>query len=199
MEYIYVLFSRTETKMGRLIRLVTGSRYNHVSIALREDLSDCVSFARRYYHAPFYGGFIRESIQRYYSKGHYANVAVCKVPVSEKQYTLACSALKEMQAAPLHYIYDLFAAVTLPFGLYRKRNDAYTCLHFAVEMLGLPRAESIDELLIKLSNYEIFEGSVRKLNLPDDPCYLKKIPLLHATALSFGMCKELFRRPIQKT
>ena len=36
---LYVMFSHTNTGMGRMIRAVTGSSYNHVSISLRPDLA----------------------------------------------------------------------------------------------------------------------------------------------------------------
>ena len=55
---LYVMFSHTNTGMGRMIRAVTGSSYNHVSISLRPDLAVCYSFARRNKHNALAGGWL---------------------------------------------------------------------------------------------------------------------------------------------
>lgn len=52
MKYLYIVFSKTHSRMGAMIRLITAGQYNHVSVACRENLSDLVSFARRYYKTP---------------------------------------------------------------------------------------------------------------------------------------------------
>ncbi|MGN0978699.1 MAG: hypothetical protein ACI4PH_11640, partial [Faecousia sp.] len=68
-KYLYVLFSATPYRMGYWIRRVTGEPYNHVAIATEETLRELYAFARKYYRAPFYGGFVREHPSRYHHNG----------------------------------------------------------------------------------------------------------------------------------
>ena len=78
---LYVMFSHTNTGMGRMIRAVTGSSYNHVSISLRPDLAVCYSFARRNKHNALAGGFVAEDAGRLCDEGD-IRVRVCRVPVT---------------------------------------------------------------------------------------------------------------------
>ena len=80
---LYVMFSHTNTGMGRMIRAVTGSSYNHVSISLRPDLAVCYSFARRNKHNALAGGFVAEDAGRLCDEGD-IRVRVCRVPVTRR-------------------------------------------------------------------------------------------------------------------
>lgn len=197
MENLYILFSRTDSRIGRLIRFVTGAGYNHVSVASREDLSDLVSFARRYYSAPLYGGFVEEGMERYCRNGAYADVVLCRIPLEPQQAQRIEARITAMKREPHHYIYDLAAAAAAPFGYYRKRQDAYTCLHFASELLGLRDVHSIPQLMALLKEYECYRGSIDAFSLHSDPVYFQKIGFWRGISLTWAQCKELFRRPTQ--
>ncbi len=43
-DYIYLLATNTKKPVARLIRSVTGERYNHASVAFDESLTECYSF-----------------------------------------------------------------------------------------------------------------------------------------------------------
>ena len=79
--YIYVVFSSTPYKIGKTIRMLTGEKYNHVSISLDAELTQMYSFARRYYKTPFYGGFVKESLSRYQLNQNKATIKICKMGV----------------------------------------------------------------------------------------------------------------------
>ena len=56
---IYIMLSRTNTGIGRIIRLfLRTSRYNHVSAALDGRLFLLYSFSRARKDSPFSGGFV---------------------------------------------------------------------------------------------------------------------------------------------
>ena len=65
MKNLYLIFSSTDLKIGRMIRFVTQNQYNHCSVCLREDLSKFYSFSRIYRSNPLIGGFTVESPCRY--------------------------------------------------------------------------------------------------------------------------------------
>jgi len=96
MNNIYVVFSATPYLIGKAIRHVTGQTYNHVSIALDENLAQMYGFARRFYRTPLYGGFVKETLSRYQVNGKATQICVCKLPVTEDQYNALAARLNIM-------------------------------------------------------------------------------------------------------
>lgn len=60
-ENIYIIVSQTGTVLSRLLKLITGAEYNHVSLGLKDDLDLMYSFGRKNAYNPFFGGFVLES------------------------------------------------------------------------------------------------------------------------------------------
>ena len=131
-KYLYVVFSSTPNKMGTLIRGFTGGQYNHVSIALDESLSQMYSFARRYYHTPFYGGFVKESVSRYHINERCAHIRICRLSVTDAQYRSLESHLADMLKRQDRYLYNHLSALTVPLRRRVKIRDAYICVDFVV-------------------------------------------------------------------
>lgn len=164
-KYLYIVFSATAYRMGRWIRFVTREPYNHVSIATEQDLSDLCAFARRYYHTPFYGGFVTEQPCRYHHNGSIAKIALYRLPVSEEQYTLLQQQLAQMNRRADRYLYNHLSALAAPFHRKVTIRDAYTCAEFTVSILHQlgfgfsPRKfYTIGDIQKKLSAYHVYSG-----------------------------------------
>ncbi len=163
--YVYILFSATPYRMGRCIRFVTGESYNHVSIAMEEDLTRLYAFARRYYCTPFYGGFVTEHPERYCHNGTAARILLCRLPVSEDKLEQLTQRLEKMDSRSHKYLYNHFSALAAPMHWKIPVNDAYTCAEFAVSVLSSigydfnPRLfYSIGDIAEKLKDYQIYAG-----------------------------------------
>lgn len=163
---IYIVFSDTPTGMGRLIRLATGRKYNHVSLSLEEDILQLYSFARYHRAIPLYGGFVVESLLRYRSFADAARIKVCRVPVEEPAYTYLCNYLDRLWSDREEYIYNTPAA--LASLIHRQPNipKAYTCVSFVHEILvryrlagaaegACPTLRGLEELL---TPYVLYQG-----------------------------------------
>ena len=164
-KYLYVLFSATPYRMGRMIRLVTGEPYNHVAIAMEEDLKELYAFARRYYHTPFYGGFVTEHPYRYHHNGSTAQIRLCRLPISDDQWQSLQQRLSHMRAHPSRYLYNHLSALMAPFHRKITVRDAFTCAEFTVSVLqalGLDFSSrkfySIGDIAGKLEAYQIYSG-----------------------------------------
>lgn len=167
-KYIYLVFSATQNGMGRMIRRVTGYRFNHVSVSLTAGSGRMYSFARHYKDAPFYGGFVCETAQRFAGDtSHAATVRVCAIPVNDAQYRRAKQYLDSLRRRREHYIYNLASAVTFPLGLELRVPGAMTCIQFAVSLMrraAAPRSRlipefcSIRELEGIYGRYAIYDG-----------------------------------------
>lgn len=84
--YVYIIVSRTDTVLGRLIRRGLGAPFNHCSITTDQSLSCFYSIGRKGIYNPLRAGFVCESKDAGFFKTHSnAQMAVLRVPVSEAQ------------------------------------------------------------------------------------------------------------------
>ena len=157
MPELYVMFSHTNTGMGRMIRAVTKSSYNHVSISLHPDLAVCYSFARRNKYNALAGGFVAEDAGRLCDEGD-IRVRVCRVPVSQRQFDAARNLLTVCRAQPGRTIYNTYGAMASVIGFHLALPGAFTCVEFVSRCLGL-RVIQVQSLLRRLEPYAIYEGS----------------------------------------
>lgn len=180
-KYLYVVFSATPYRMGTLIRAVTGEPYNHVAIAMEEDLRKLYAFARRYYHTPFYGGFVTEDPCRYHHKGRTATVRLCRIPVTREQWDALSVRLETMSAQAEHYLYNHLSAAAAP--LHRKVlvRDAYTCAEFAISVLrelgycfSSRKYYSIGAIAQALDAYRVYDGQFPAPPLDSSPFFAPK-------------------------
>lgn len=180
-QYIYIVFSSTPYKMGRLIRRVTKEEFNHVSIALDEELTQMYSFARRFYRLPLYGGFVRESRSRYHVKGSCTDICVCALPVTPRQHlTLSCL-LRDMHQKNQFYIYNHLSALGAVIHKPIHARDAYTCVEFCAKILKdlgidiLPdKYYSVGDIKTLLEPFIIYSGTMPEPETYDTLYYAKK-------------------------
>lgn len=160
---IYVVFSRTPGKLGKMIRIVTWGKYNHVSLALDPDLRRCWSFARIHETTPLYGGFVHESPLRFMRRGVPSQIMICKLEVDNIKYDALQHQLRIIKRSG--YIYNTVSA--LAAIIHRRINipRSYTCVEFVVNMLqisgiAIPNGYiSVDALAALLSDQIIYSGS----------------------------------------
>lgn len=164
-KYIYVLFSATPYRMGRMIRVVTGEPYNHVSIALEEDLKELYTFARRYYRTPFYGGFVTEHPYRYHHNGSTATIRLCRLPVSEEQWQQLRQRIAHMSVHSGRYLYNHLSALLAPLHCKVTVRDAFTCAEFTVSVLqelgydfSSRKFYTIGDIDEKLADFRFYDG-----------------------------------------
>lgn len=167
MKYIYAAVTSTPCFTGRLIRTVTNSDYNHVSLCLDPKLEEMYSFARRYRSTPFCGGFVRESSNRYKQKGRVAKLLLYKIPVSDDEYLDLENKLKKFIHDNSDYVYNNLSAVMSLLHLKMKVKNSYTCVEFASELLSnlesmkptlTRKFYSIDSLRTALAPFLAYEG-----------------------------------------
>src|SRR5690554_939767 len=62
MKKIYIVLTRTNTILSRLISIIKNDEYTHASISLNKDLNYMYSFGRKNKYNPFIGRFVKENI-----------------------------------------------------------------------------------------------------------------------------------------
>lgn len=200
---LYVVFSSTPGKMGRMIRVVTREPFNHVSLALSGDLTRMYSFARRYDRTPFLGGFVEETPARFHRSGRTAQILVCALPLTASQYTTLLRLLHEMKHRREQYLYNHLSALAAPCRRRISVPDAFTCVEFAVYVLsslGISLRQdtfySVGELAELLAPHTTYAGCFPVEAVSSDP-YLRRTPLRHPvlrTAADFArLCRRKWR------
>lgn len=162
MKNIYVIFSATDLKIGKMIRAVTRNSYNHCSICLRDDLSQFYSFSRVYRSNPLIGGFVTESPCRYTLSSR-TGLKIVRVPVTEDIFGRVVQLIHYMREHGDEYVYNYFSAVTYPLGMKYKSRNAFTCAEFTREVLktagiDMPEQANIYKMESALCNYQTTEG-----------------------------------------
>lgn len=180
---LYIMISHTDTGVGKLIRLITGFPYNHVSMALDPSFRNWISFARYIQDTPLYGGFIQEPVERFLAKGEQVDVRIFALDISRETYDGLQELFTLAGKQDPRLRYNLFSLVTLAFGFECPIPGAYTCLGFANKVLGT-RYRSIRALSDHLTPQLFYEGSLGDL-APDsghrDDIYFSRLGLLKGT------------------
>jgi hypothetical protein len=155
--YLYVMLSRTDTKMGRLIRFFTKEEYNHVSLCLDGNLQHFVSFARYRQDVPLAGGYVTESAARLRSCGKSMQVRIFRLEISQADASQLEALFNIADHSDL--VYNSLGALLSSCHIRCSIPGAYTCLEFAGAILG-DSYHSIAALGDELRHCEIYRGDL---------------------------------------
>lgn len=194
---VYIVFSKTNTGIGKIIRTLTHNKYNHVSISLDKELSTMYSFGRYHINSPLVGGFVIEQPARYLWSGKEVGIKLC-------EYTLDPITYAQLQRRLLIFINDrntkIYNSFSAIFSLFHKRlviEDAYTCLEFVVSLLDIEGIYNIKELEDMLNESIVYQGSFRSYIrdvLPQEDEYFKKEKTVDILLGTLSHFKKLFIR-----
>ena len=162
MKKLYVIFSSTDLKIGKMIRAFTRNKYNHCSVCLREDLSKFYSFSRLYRSNPLIGGFTVESPCRY-TESPRTKVKIVEVPLSDSRFERVRDMIVQMKEHDDEYVYNYFSAAVYLFGRKFERDNAFTCAEFTNHLLkaagiDMPERANIEQMEAALADYPTWEG-----------------------------------------
>lgn len=165
---LYIVLSQTHTRFGRVVRKVTGSTYNHASIAFSEDLSDLCAFARRRFDDPLSASLIKESTERYIAGGYEdAQIGVFRLQINADQKAKIDAFIESLKMEKA-VLYNLYSALTYPLLRGFNTCKAYTCSEFAAKILVVAGFELPSEpckilpqhLATLLADYKVYQGGI---------------------------------------
>lgn len=133
---IYIVVSKTDTVLGRLIQKKLGVEYNHCSISLDESLEDIYSFGRKELWNMFRAGFVKESkSEGFFKKYNNSDIAVMRVPVTQEQLQEIAINIARFQVHKELYSYNALGLIYCYLGINAKRKNKYFCSQFVAEVL----------------------------------------------------------------
>ena len=148
---IYIVISQTGTALSRILKFITGAKYNHASISLVPDLEVMYSFGRTNPYNPFHGGFVIESPHHgTFKRFSGTKVEVLAIHVSEGQYINLGQMLEGMAKHRKNYHYNYAGLFLAGAKIHYRRANTYYCSEFVKEMLvrnGIRSARALDDII----------------------------------------------------
>ena len=197
--YLYLMVSRTDTNIGRIIRVFSRYPYNHVSLSIDPSLREWVSFGRFRKDTPLYAGFIRETVERYLSNDGDTPVRLFRMAITPMKYNELKNLFENAGYGETKLIYNLYDAVASCIRVKIPIRGAYTCLSFANTVLG-KRYLNIRELNEDLRPYMIYEGPLSSLVADSgqrSDRYFDNLGVLRGTWRTTKQLADLTTRPIR--
>ena len=109
--------THTGTSFANIIRKHTGNTYNHISIALNENLSEMYSFGRLNPYIFFWGGFVIENPRKGTFKRFHRTIArVLEVPIEDDAYSIIESYINQFINDKKHFKYNIR-------GIFKAKNN----------------------------------------------------------------------------
>lgn len=139
---LYIVVSKTNTFIGKIIRFVTHCKYNHVSISLSNELQPLYSFARFNINSPIVGGFVEESWLRYLMNNKNVIARIYNIPIDIEDYERIKDELSNFSHNKSKYMYDTFGAICKKCK--KKKSNKYTCLSFVNKILNEVNIPSVN-------------------------------------------------------
>ncbi len=133
---IYIVISQTGTVLSRILKLITGAEYNHVSIGLSKDLQYMYSFGRKNPYNPFYGGFVLES-KNFGTFKRFSNtdVKIISIDVDEEKYKAITERIEYMLSNKKEFGYNYFGLFLAALKIAIKTNNRFYCSEFVKQIL----------------------------------------------------------------
>lgn len=137
MKSIYILLTKSDTYISKIIRLTTDDTYTYASISFTEDLEPLYSFGRLQPDMPLPAGLCAESFNRGFFK-KYPNIpcALYELKVDDEVYESAKNTVTEMMSEADIYRYNLMGLLFCRFNIPLRRRRHYFCSEFVSEILS---------------------------------------------------------------
>ncbi len=183
-KYIYVVFVKALTALGKIGRKINKYEYTHISVCLDKKFERFATFSRKRHFSPFQAGFMFEKREHYaFGKNKKVKIKVFKVPVTKECMEDMENFIHTVEKDP-EYVFNLYSMITMPFLHGFPIYKSYNCMSFVAKIFQLSGAVclekpyykyNIEEMENLVKEYFYKEGNLNKKQ--DDLDYMKKITL----------------------
>jgi len=135
--YLYIILTRTNTTISRLIQILKNDEYTHAAISLDKELEHMYSFGRKYTYNPFLGRFRQENINEgIYKFSKTLSGVIMEVEVSNRQYEKAKVMLDHFISNSNLYKYNYKGLFHSFFNKTICYDDRFLCSEFVYHILN---------------------------------------------------------------
>ncbi|NLM42814.1 MAG: hypothetical protein GX201_02140 [Clostridiales bacterium] len=183
---LYIVLTRPNTSISKLIKLITKDDYTHASISLDKSLETMYSFGRKHTYNPFIGKFKQENL----NKGIYRFCRklpgmILEIEVSENQYKKAEDLIQHFILNDSYYKYNYKGLIDSLLDKEVCYDDRFLCSEFVYYLLkesGIPDF-NISRNLVRPQNFLalrgkiIYEGNLKEMIGSDNSWSLQRIKM----------------------
>ena len=201
MKKIYIVQVELPTIVNRVVKFITGYKYNHFSISLDDNLDKLYSFQVSNMNTFLVGGFLEESEVHYFhgKKDLKLKEFVYEISVSDEEYDRVNTFIENVKNDK-EYIFNYISSLFMfSFGGI-KGYKAFHCTEFIAEILLLlddvkiPREPHLmrpKDLVKVLKKYKVKEKEIysEDYEIPNN-VFLKKIYF----CVKESFCRVIFKR-----
>lgn len=161
--YLYIVLTRTNTVISRLIKFFTNDDYTHAALAFDKDLDEMYSFGRKTTRNPFVGHFKQEHLDEgIYKISRQLPGLILEIEVPQDRYEEARKLLEEFIANRSRYKYNYRGLI---YGILNKptnQEDRFLCSQFVYYILYNSGIADFDRPsnLVRPQNFLELEGRV---------------------------------------
>lgn len=173
MKTIYILLTKSDTIVSKIIGLVTADRFTHASISFNETLCPLYSFSRKYIYRPLPAGLRHEPLDRgFFKHFEYIPCALYALEVEDEAYYNARHMVKHMMSRRKTYGFNIIGLFLCRLNIPLRRRRHYFCSQFVSEVLKRSNAVKLpkDTGLMRPADYTkmpeltlIFKGNMKQL------------------------------------
>ena len=136
MKSIYILLTRSNTVVSRMVSITTADKYTHVSISFEKNLTPLYSFARRFIRTPLPAGLRPEYLDQGFFKKHpRIPCALYELEVEDEIYYNAKHAVESMMLNADKYKFNIWGLLMCRLSIPSHRKNHYFCSEFVSKVL----------------------------------------------------------------
>lgn len=182
--YLYIVLTRTNTMISRLIQLFKNDEYTHASISLDKELNYMYSFSRRSTYNPFIGRFKKEDINEgLYKFCDTLPGVIIEIEVSREQHEKAKALLEHFISNSSLYKYNYKGLLYSLLNKPASSDDRFLCSEFVYHILkesgiidfNISRNLVRPQSLLNLEGQLIYKGNLKEIKLRKNNWNTKKI------------------------
>lgn len=174
--HLYIVLTRTNTVLSRIIQWIKNDEYTHAAIALDMGLNSMYSFGRKHTYNPFIGRFRKETFdQGAYKLCKTLPGAIMEIEVSKEQYEKVKALLGDFIANEDLYKYNY---IGLFHGLFEREaydDHRFLCSEFVYYLLKesnivdfkIPRNLVRPQNFLRIQGKIIYQGDLKAVRFTD--------------------------------
>lgn len=180
---IYIVLTRTNTVLSRLIQYVKNDEYTHAAIALDKELKYMYGFGRKVFYNPIIGGFNHESLDKgLYKYQRVLPGVIMEIEVSQEQYQKARTLLSHFVSYCHLYSYNYKGLLNALLHKEACYDNSFLCSEFVYYILkesgitefNISRNLVRPQDLLSIEGKIIYKGNLKKYNIQDSTEWIKK-------------------------
>lgn len=171
-KHLYIVLTRTNTVLSRLIHFIKNDEYTHAAISLDKNLCQMYSFGRKYVYNPFLGRFRHEGLNEgVYKLCKTVPGIIMELEISQEQYERIEDLLEQFILNSNYYKYNYKGLI---FGLINKpmqEDDTFLCSEFVYHLLKESEIADLNisrnlvrpQSLLDIKSKVVYKGDLKKI------------------------------------